>query len=420
MIRQEAEKCLLTILVLVVTGMFPAYKGRIFLKCYLWTKIQRDFCARCRMRWKPLRKDGLVDIPTLKIGDLTARLPIIQGGMGVGISMANLAAAVANCGGVGVISGVEIGFYRPDYQINKKRANLEGLLEQIEKAHALSPGKILGVNIMVAINNFEETVRTAVQAGIDIIFSGAGLPLNLPALVQESNVKLGPIISSPRAAALICKHWEKKHGRVPDVLVLEGPQAGGHLGFSTEELEHPEDYALERLLPEVLAAVKPYEERHGRRIPVVAAGGLWDGADIARMLRLGAAGVQMATRFITTEECDASPGFKAEHLRAKKEDIGIIKSPVGMPGRAIKNAYLERVAVGEGSPVKCAYNCLQPCVPSKSPYCIADALIHAQKGELDKGFAFAGANAWRAERITTVKEVMEELERELKSALNLA
>ncbi|BCV25577.1 nitronate monooxygenase family protein [Gelria sp. Kuro-4] len=354
-------------------------------------------------------------IPILKIGDLVARLPIIQGGMGVGVSLANLAAAVANCGGVGVISGVETGFYRADYHLNKRQANRDGLREQIKKARGLSTG-ILGVNIMVAINDFEEMVRTAVRAGIDIIFSGAGLPLNLPALVKGSNVKIGPIISSARAAGLICKHWDKKHRRPPDVVVVEGPRAGGHLGFSPEQLEHPEDYALEKLVPAVVAAVRPFEEKYERPIPVIAAGGIWDGFDIARLLRLGAAGVQLATRFVTTRECDASDAFKAEYLRAGQDDIVIIKSPVGMPGRAIRNAYLDRAAAGKSTPVRCAYNCLAPCVPSRSPYCIADALIHAQKGELDKGFAFAGANAWRASKISSVKEIMTELVEQMKKA----
>lgn len=352
-------------------------------------------------------------IPALKIGNLVAEFPLIQGGMGVGISLANLAAAVANCGGVGVISGVETGFYRMDYLRNKRQANLEALVEQIKKARELSPHGVLGVNIMVAINNFEETVRTAIKAGIDIIFSGAGLPLQLPELTRGSEVKLVPIVSSPRAAALICKHWEKKHERFADAVVVEGPKAGGHLGFSQEQLEHSEDYALEKLVPEVVAAVKPFEAKCGRPIPVIAAGGIWTGQDIGRMLRLGAAGVQMATRFVTTYECDASLAFKEAYLRAKPEDIMLIKSPVGMIGRAIKNAFLEQVAAGETKPVRCAYNCLKPCNPKESPYCIAAALIHAQRGELDQGFAFAGVNAWRVDKLQSVQEIFQELKEQL-------
>lgn len=357
-----------------------------------------------------------MQIPALRIGNLVARLPIVQGGMGVGISMASLAAAVANCGGIGVISGVETGFYRPNYGTNKRQESIRGLTEQIRKAKELSPHGIIGVNIMVAINAYDEMVKAAVEDGIDIIFSGAGLPTTLPELVGSADVKLVPIISSAKAATVICKHWEKKHGQLPDALVLEGPKAGGHLGFSLEQLEHAEDYALEKLVPEVVEAVKPYEERQGRSIPIIAAGGIWDGTDIARMLRLGAAGVQMASRFVTTHECDASDAFKQEYIRAKQEDVILIKSPVGMPGRAIRNAYLDRAAAGQSTPVRCMYNCLKPCTPSKAPYCIADALINAQKGRLEHGFAFAGANAWRAERICSVKEIMDELEGELLKA----
>lgn len=352
-------------------------------------------------------------IPALRIGDLVAEFPLVQGGMGVGISLANLAAAVANCGGVGVISGVETGFYRIDYLRDKRRANLEALVEQIRKAREQSPGGVLGVNIMVAINNFEETVRMAIQAGIGIIFSGAGLPLQLPELAQGSNVKLAPIVSSARAAALICKHWERKHSRFADAMVVEGPKAGGHLGFSQQELEHPEDYALEKLVPAVVEAVKPFEDKCGRPIPVIAAGGIWTGQDIGRMLRLGAAGVQMATRFVTTHECDASLAFKQEYLRAKPDDIVLIKSPVGMIGRAIRNTFLDRVAAGEWRPIRCAYNCLRPCKPKESPYCIAAALIHAQRGELGQGFAFAGVNAWRANKLQSVREIFQELKEQL-------
>ncbi|MGI6128627.1 MAG: NAD(P)H-dependent flavin oxidoreductase [bacterium] len=348
-------------------------------------------------------------IPVLKIGNLVARFPVIQGGMGVGISLSNLAAAVANCGGVGVISGVETGFYRPDYARNKRRANLEALAEQIRKARQLSPSGVLGVNIMVAINNFEETVRTAVRAGIDIIFSGAGLPLHLPELAGGSDVKLVPIVSSARAGALLCKHWEKKHHRLPDALVVEGPKAGGHLGFSQEQLNRPEDFALEKIVPETVAAVKPFQDKRGQSIPIIAAGGIWTGQDIARMLKLGASGVQMATRFVPTYECDASLAFKEEYFRAKADDIVLIKSPVGMIGRAIKNKFLDRVAAGESKPIRCAYNCLKPCRPKESPYCIADALINAQRGELDQGFAFAGVNAWRATKLQSVREVVQEL-----------
>ena len=280
-----------------------------------------------------------MDIPELKIADLTAKFPLVQGGMGVGISMANLAAAVANCGGVGVISGVEAGFYRPDYRSNKRQANLEALAEQIKKARQLSPSGVLGVNIMVAINDFAATVQTVIEAGIDIIFSGAGLPLQLPALAKNYRVKLAPIVSSPRAAALICKHWGRKHGRYPDAIVLEGPEAGGHLGFSEQELRQPDAYSLEKLVPATVAAIEPFEDKSQRPIPVIAAGGLWTGQDMARMFKLGAMGVQMATRFVPTHECDASLAFKKAYLDAQPDDIVLIKSPVGMIGRSDQKRF---------------------------------------------------------------------------------
>lgn len=356
-----------------------------------------------------------MQIPALQIGELRVRLPIVQGGMGVGVSLANLAGAVANCGGLGVISGVETGFYRPDYTKNKRQANVNGLLEQLAIAREISPGGAIGVNIMVALNNYREMVGAAVQGRADIIFSGAGLPLDLPELTAGSPVKLAPIISSGRAASLICRHWLKRYDRLPDALVLEGPLAGGHLGFSPEQLRDPAAPTLEQLIPEVLAAVAPFANCHGS-IPLIAGGGLWTGADIARVLRWGAAAAQLASRFVPTVECDASDAFKQEYLRATAEDIVLIDSPVGMPGRAVANPYLRRVQAGETSPIRCAYNCLKPCSPQQAPYCIAEALINAQRGDLQHGFAFCGANAWRAEQITTVAAVMRQLVTELEQA----
>lgn len=346
-------------------------------------------------------------VTSWRIGDLEVKLPIVQGGMGVGISLAGLAAAVANCGGVGVISGVELGFGRADYAVNKRQANVLGMIEQLQRARRLSPNGIIGVNIMVALNNYAEIVQAAVQGKADIIFSGAGLPLDLPELTAGSPVKLAPIVSSPRAATLICRRWQKRYGRVPDAIVLEGPLAGGHLGYSLEELQ-TEPPRLERLIPEVVQAIAPFATDLGP-IPVIAAGGLWTGQDIARVLQAGATAAQLGSRFVATVECDASLAFKQEYLRATPDDIVLIKSPVGLPGRAIRNSFLERVQQGETAPVRCAYNCLQPCTPKAAPYCIAAALINAQKGQLEHGFAFAGVNAWRAERIEPVKQVIDEL-----------
>lgn len=357
-----------------------------------------------------------MELPKLKIGSLVAKLPIVQGGMGVGISLSNLAGNVALNGGIGVLSGVEIGFNEPDYYQNKKEANSRALKYHIKMAKEIAKGGIIGINIMAVLNNFEEIVTEAVREKIDIIFSGAGLPLNLPSFTKETDTKVVPIVSSDRAATLICKTWDKRYDMVPDAIVLEGPKAGGHLGFSKEELEDSSKN-LESLLVKVLEAIKPYEEKYGREIPVIAAGGIVNGEDIAELLKLGASGVQMGSRFAATEECDASQAFKDAYINAKEEDIVLINSPVGLIGRAINNKFIEDAKMGLRKPIKCITNCLKPCKPTEAQYCIANALINAQKGNLNSGFAFAGTNAYKINKIISVKELMEELVEETK--LNL-
>ncbi|MCD6319533.1 MAG: nitronate monooxygenase [Candidatus Desulfofervidaceae bacterium] len=350
-------------------------------------------------------------IPKLKIGVHEAEIPIIQGGMGVGISLHSLASAVAHMGGIGIIAAAAVGFLEPDFDKHPQLANRRALKKEIALACQLAPGGIIGVNIMVAMTDYEDLVTAALEAGADIIFSGAGLPLSLPKLKQNfpgSKTALVPIISSARAATLLCKKWLHTYNYLPDAFVLEGPKAGGHLGFHLEDLI-VKKYHLEQLLFEVIKAVTPYAQKAGKSIPIIVAGGVYTGEDIARFLMLGASGVQMATRFVVTEECDASEEFKKEHLRAKKEDIVFIKSPVGLPGRAIRNKFLEAVERGEKVPFKCPYHCIKTCKPQKSPYCISLALINAQKGNLDEGFAFAGSNAFRSKKIVKVKELIEEL-----------
>ena len=355
------------------------------------------------------------NLKELKIGDLTAKLPIIQGGMGIGISLSGLASAVANEGGVGVIATAGIGMLEPDFSTNWLEANIRALKKEIKKARELTKG-ILGVNIMVALSNYADMVRTAIEEEIDIIFSGAGLPLNLPQFLKGSTkTKLAPIISSGRAASIICKKWSEKYNYLPDAIVVEGPRAGGHLGFKQEQINNPE-YSLEKLIPEVIKAVKPFEERYKKPIPVIAAGGIYTGEDIYNFLKLGAAGVQMATRFVTTYECDASIKFKQTYIDSSKEDIVIIKSPVGMPGRAIKNKFIDDANKGEKKPFKCPYHCIITCDYKNSPYCIALALLNARKGNLEHGFAFAGENAYRAKGIISVKELIESLIKEYKNA----
>jgi len=354
-------------------------------------------------------------LKNLRIGSLSAKLPIIQGGMGVGISLSGLASAVANEGGIGVIATAGIGMNEPDFYRSFLEANIRALRKEIRKARELTKG-ILGVNIMVALTNFADMVRTALEEGIDIIFSGAGLPLNLPQFLDGTiKTKLVPIVSSARATSIILKKWSEKYNRLPDAVVVEGPLAGGHLGFKEQMISDPE-YSLEKLVPEVIQAIKPYEERYNKPIPVIAAGGIYTGEDIYRFFQLGASGVQMATRFVTTYECDASAKFKQTYVDSRKEDIVIIKSPVGMPGRAIKNAFLDDVSQGKRKPFKCPYHCIITCDYKNTPYCIAFALINAKKGNLSHGFAFAGENAYRAKGIISVKELIETLIEEYKAA----
>ncbi len=353
--------------------------------------------------------------PVLKIGDLVAGIPIIQGGMGVGISLSGLASAVAREGGIGVIAAAMIGMSEPDIYSDFREANIRALKREIKKAREAGKG-LLGVNIMVALTNFADMVKASIEEGVDIIFSGAGLPVDLPKYLKEhSKTRLAPIISSARAAKILCKKWISKFNYLPDAFVVEGPLAGGHLGFNRAQIDDP-DYMLEKLIPEVLEAVKPFEEEHGRRIPIIAAGGIFTGADIYKYLKMGAAGVQMGTRFVATHECDASLAFKESYVNAKEEDLVIIDSPVGLPGRAVRNQFLDDVQEGMKKPFKCPYHCITTCDYKASPYCISFALINAKKGNLKNGFAFAGLNAYRVESITSVKELLDTLAAEYEEA----
>lgn len=357
----------------------------------------------------------------LQIGDLQARVPIVQGGMGVGISLSGLASAVANEGGVGVISAAGLGLIYKEHSNDFDEATRWGLREELRKARAATKG-IVGVNIMVAMNDFANLVRTAVAEKADIIFSGAGLPLNLPSFLTEgARTKLAPIVSSARALRVICRNWIGKYHYVPDAVVVEGPKAGGHLGFSREQLAD-QACTLEQIVPEVVAAVREIEAEQGRHIPVIAGGGIYTGEDIYNITSLGADGVQMGTRFVATEECDASPAFKQTYLDATQEAIEIIQSPVGMPGRAIRNSFLDRVKEGLTRPKACPFHCIKTCDVTHSPYCIMLALYNAFRGKLEQGYAFCGANAWRTERIVSVRELIgslkEEFDRKVASLRN--
>ncbi len=360
--------------------------------------------------------------PSLKIGDIVARIPIVQGGMGVGISLSGLASAVANEGGIGVIAGAMIGMSEPDVGKNPREANIRAMRKEIRKARELSSG-VLGVNLMVALTNFADLVKTSIEEKVDVIFSGAGLPLDMPKYLKEyyedkkeqANTKLVPIVSSARAATILCKKWLSKFDYLPDAFVVEGPKAGGHLGFSPEELNDPAS-ALENVVPQVVEAVKVFEEKHGKKIPVIAAGGVYSGEDIKKFLDMGASGVQMGTRFVATHECDADDRFKQAYVNAREEDVTIIQSPVGMPGRAILGKFVEEARQGLKKPFKCIFECIHNCKKEESPYCIAAALLNAKRGNFDKGFAFSGSNVYRVDRIVSVKELVDSLTAEYDAA----
>lgn len=355
-----------------------------------------------------------MNIKPLKIGNLQVRLPIIQGGMGVGVSLSSLAAAVTNAGGIGVISAADIGFKEKDFNTNSKAANLRALKEHIKIAKEKTKNGVLGVNIMVVTKDYEDYVKTAIEAGIDLIISGAGMPTALPKIVKDSTVKIAPIISSLKACRVIMKLWEKHNNRLPDAVIVEGPKAGGHLGFKKDQINMKEE-EFEAEVVKIIDHVKEYEEKYNTQIPVLVAGGVFDGNDIAKYLKLGASGVQMATRFVATDECDASDDFKNAYLNSTIDDVEIVSSPVGMPGRAILNDFVKRTKEGKVKVERC-YDCMIPCNPANTPYCITQALINSVTGNIDNGLVFCGENAHRIKEIVPVQKLMDSLEKEVLEA----
>jgi NAD(P)H-dependent flavin oxidoreductase YrpB (nitropropane dioxygenase family) len=352
--------------------------------------------------------DNNMKMKPLVIGDLIARIPIIQGGMGVGVSRSKLAGAVAKEGGIGIISTAQIGYDEPDFHKNQIECNLFAINKHLKQAKEFAEGGIVGVNIMVATKQYERYVKTACESGADVIISGAGLPISLPELVKGFKTKIAPIVSSIRAAAVILKMWDKKYNTTADFIVIEGPRAGGHLGFTKEQLDHLQELDYDTEMKGIIECKKEYEEKYQRSIPVIIAGGIYDKEDIKHALELGADGVQISTRFVVTEECDASQEYKDAYLAAKEEDIKIVISPVGMPGRAIMNPFLQTVGAGK-IPVNRCFNCLEHCNPKETPYCITTALINAVQGKINEGLIFCGDNVHRLTEMTTVKALFEEL-----------
>lgn len=350
----------------------------------------------------------------MKLGNKTLEVPIIQGGMGVGISLSGLAGAVMKEGAMGVISAAHPGYRKPNFWEESKKCNCDAICEEVEKAKEIAGGKgICAVNVMVASKDYEAYIQACIDAKADAIISGAGLPLQLPDLVQDADILIAPIVSSKRAAQLILKAWDRHAKRIPDFIVIEGSEAGGHLGFKKEDLLDGTCESLDEILPQVLACVKPYEEQYQKKIPVFVAGGIYNGLDIMHFMEMGASGVQMATRFIATYECDASDAFKQAIIKADKKDMQIVKSPTGLPGRAVLTPFMQKTAIQRIPAAKCIA-CMHPCTPSTTPYCISEALIHSAQGDVENGLVFAGSNAYRINKMMHVHDLIKELTNEMK------
>lgn len=355
-----------------------------------------------------MNKDNRVLKP-LKIGELVAEKPIIQGGMGVGVSRSSLAGAVAAEGGIGIISTAQIGYDEEGFEKDQAGCNRIAIKKHIKRAKEIAGGKgLVGVNIMVALKHYKEHVQEAVKAGADVIISGAGLPMDLPKLVGENVTKIAPIVSSKRAAQLILKMWAHRYNRTADFIVVEGPKAGGHLGFSKEQLQDIDKLDYDQEIRDIIECKKDYEEKFQRKIPVIVAGGIFDRKDIEHVMKLGADGVQIASRFVATEECDASDAYKQAYIQAEKKNIQIIQSPVGMPGRALRNEFIKGLETARKPITKC-YNCLEKCDPRTVPYCITKALIEAVQGNVENGLILCGENVDRIHEMTTVHDLMNEL-----------
>ena len=346
----------------------------------------------------------------LKIGKYEVKYPLIQGGMGVRISAGSLAGHVAKCGGVGLVAAPGVALNSPFYTgDNYMEADAAAFKAELQKAYAIAPDGVIGVNVMVALSDYEQLVVAAIEGGAKVVVCGAGLPMTLPGLTAHApDVALVPIVSSVRAAQLIAKKWDKGYNRLPDAVVVEDPDtAGGHLGEKMENIGTGDydQYATVRGVKEFFLT------EYGIDMPVIAAGGIWDRADLLHALEQGADGVQMASRFVPTVECDADDAFKQAYLDCKKEDIGLIMSPAGLPGRAILTNQEDIALYDQLRGSVCTTGCLKKCSFKESGerFCIVKALDRAQRGDVDTGLIFCGTNAWKADRIGTVQDIFDEL-----------
>lgn len=341
-------------------------------------------------------------------------IPLIQGGMGVGISLGSLAGAVMKEGGMGVISLAHPGYRDPDFMKDPFSANVKALKEEVNKARAISEGKgLLAINAMCAINRYDEYVQAAIDAGVDVIISGAGLPLSLPSLTKDKDLLVAPIVSSAKAAQLLLKSWDRHYNCTADFIVIEGPDAGGHLGFKPEELlEHSAKNVLD-ILEETKPVVREYEEKYNCSIPIYVAGGMNTKEKIQEAINKGAKGVQVATSFIPTIECDADIKFKEMFLNHDQQELTLIKSPVGYYGRAIANPLSKQLEKGRVAPTYCV-NCIKPCDFKVTPFCITEALIQAAKGNTTDGLIFSGITIPTQTKLRYVKEVIHDLVGDIK------
>ena len=347
---------------------------------------------------------------TLRIGKHEVRYPIVQGGMGVRISGGSLAGHVAKCGGVGVVAAAGIAMNSPHFTGNNyQAADSEALKTELRKAYEIAPDGVVGVNVMVALSDYESLVKASIEGGAKVIICGAGLPLTLPELTGHApDVALVPIVSSVRAAQLIAKKWDKSYNRLPDAVIVEDPEtAGGHLGEKLENIGNGtyDHYATIRAIKDF------FVHEYGNNIPVIAAGGIWDRADIIDALDRGADAVQLASRFVATVECDADENFKKAYEECSKEDMGLIMSPAGLPGRAIIRNREQISKYDRDNGIKCSTGCLKKCTfkESMERFCIVKALDRAQRGDVETGLVFCGSNAYKADRIVTVQEIFDEL-----------
>ena len=324
-------------------------------------------------------------LPELVIGELKVKRPVIQGGMGVGVSLGSLPERLQKKVESGSSQPHRSDFVNRILKRIQGRQNIRAIGSEFQRARETAPDGVIGFNIMVALKDYDEHVKAAVDAGADLIVSGAGLPIELPGLVEGSSTKIAPIVSTEKSAKVILKYWDKKFSRTADLVVIEGPKAGGHLGFDREQLETYTQESYDNEIERIMAVVRKYAQKYQVHIPVAVAGGISDKDAAEHAFSLGADAVQVATRFVTTWECDADLSYKQSYLNAKKEDVILVKSPVGMPGRAIKNPFISHVMAGERVKPKRCLGCLKNCNPAEVPYCITEALIKAAKGEIGGG-----------------------------------